>query len=37
MLYLFFACVAIGMILLGVFLKLRVSGDRKKAVFVKIF
>lgn len=35
MLYLFFACVAIGMILLGVFLKLRVSGDRKKAVFVK--
>ena len=35
MLYLFFACIAIGMILLGVFLKLRVSGDRKKAVFVK--
>ena len=35
MLYLFFVCIAIGMILLGVFLKLRVSGDRKKAVFVK--
>ncbi len=35
MLYLFFACIAIGMVLLGVFLKLRVSGDRKKAVFVK--
>ena len=35
MLYLFFACIAIGMILLGVFLHLRVKGDRKKAVFVK--
>ena len=35
MLYLFFACIAIGMVLLGVFLKLRVGGDRKKAVFVK--
>ena len=35
MLYLFFACIAIGMVLLGVFLHLRVNGDRKKAVFVK--
>ena len=35
MLYLFFGCIAIGMVLLGVFLKLRVGGDRKKAVFIK--
>ena len=35
MLYLFFGCIAIGMVLLGVFLHLRVNGDRKKAVFVK--
>ncbi len=35
MLYLFFACIAIGMVLLGVFLHLRVNEDRKKAVVTK--
>lgn len=35
MLYLFFACIAIGMVLLCVFLYFRVNGDRKKAVFIK--
>lgn len=35
MLYLFFACIAVGMILLAVFLRLRVTEQRLKAVVIK--